>query len=161
MNAIKDPHQEFMHEAIRLAHTNLKKNAGGPFGCVIVKDGKILARGSNSVTNLNDPTAHAEVVAIRKACKKLKTFQLNGCDLYCSCEPCPMCLGAIYWSRPSKVYFAASRKDAATAGFDDDFIYHEILIDLSVRKIPFEKLDDKEAIALFAKWNEKADKTRY
>lgn len=158
---MKDPRKKFIRTAIRLAYRSMRKNTGGPFGCVMVKDGKIIARGANSVTNHHDPTAHAEVVAIRKACRKLKTFQLNGCEMYCSCEPCPMCLGAIYWARPAKVYYASTRKDAASAGFDDDFIYHEILVDHSARKIPFEKLEEPDAITVFAKWNAKPDKIHY
>lgn len=119
---MRDARKKFMRAAIRLARKGMNKNSGGPFGCVIVKDGKVIARAHNAVTDLNDPTAHAEVVAIRKACKKLKTFQLTGCEIYASCEPCPMCFGAIYWARPDKVFFAATREDAAQAGFDDDFI---------------------------------------
>src|SRR5690606_13747670 len=111
-------------------------NEGGPFGCVIVKDDKIVGRGNNSVTSLNDPTAHAEVMAIREACKNLDTFQLTDCEIYTSCEPCPMCLGAIYWARPKVVYFANTRIDAANIGFDDSFIYDEISADISQRKIP-------------------------
>src|SRR5690349_9812198 len=127
---MKDQRKKFMRAAIRLAERGMKKNAG-PFGCVIVKDGKIIARANNSVIHQNDPTAHAEVVAIRKACKKLKTFQLDGCEIYASCEPCPMCLGAIYWARPSHVFFSATKFDAANAGFDDAFIYHETDVDPS------------------------------
>jgi tRNA(Arg) A34 adenosine deaminase TadA len=139
----------------------MRRNTGGPFGCVIVKDGKVIARASNSVTRQCDPTAHAEVVAIRKACRKLKTFQLDDCELYCSCEPCPMCLSAIYWARPSKVYYAATRTDAAFAGFDDDLIYHEMLRDPAERKIPFERMIETDALALLAKWKEKPDKINY
>src|SRR5436190_22215840 len=142
---LSDPRKKFMRAAIRLAHRSMTKNGGGPFGCVIVKDGKIIARGSNSVHDHNDPTAHAEVVAIRKACKKLKSFQLTGCELYTSCEPCPMCFGAIYWSRPSRVYFALTRRDAAAAGFDDDFIYAEIGMDTIMRRIPFEQIQIRNA----------------
>lgn len=150
-----------MLAAIRLAKTGMKKNAGGPFGCVIVKDGKIIARAHNAVTSLNDPTAHAEVVAIRKACKKLQRFELTGCELYASCEPCPMCFGAIYWARPQKVFFASTRVDAAVAGFDDDFIYHEIDLTHSARKIPFERLEIPGAIATFEEWKLKPDKFPY
>jgi len=150
-----------MRVALRLAMRSLQKNSGGPFGCVIVKEGKIISRGSNSVTKLHDPTAHAEVMAIRRACRKLKTFQLTGCEIYCSCEPCPMCLGAIYWARPSKVYYAATRKDAAAAGFDDDFIYHEILIDPASRKILFEQIEVKDALGVFGKWDQLPDKIHY
>lgn len=150
-----------MSVAIGLANRAMKRDEGGPFGCVVVKDGKIIARGNNSVTAQNDPTAHAEIVAIRKACKKLKTFQLDGCDIYSSCEPCPMCLGAIYWSRPSKVYFASTRHDASNAGFDDDFIYREIPLDSKERKIPFEFFPMDEAVRVFDQWKTKADKIHY
>ncbi|HNL82672.1 MAG TPA: nucleoside deaminase, partial [Chitinophagaceae bacterium] len=115
---------EFMKEAIKLSENGMKNNDGGPFGCVIVKDGKIIGRGWNKVTGTNDPTAHAEVTAIRDACKNLGTFQLDGCEIYTSCEPCPMCMGAIYWARPSKVFYANTRQDAANIGFDDSMIYH-------------------------------------
>src|SRR6266481_8934202 len=121
---------ELIYKTIQLATENVK-NGGGPFGAAVVKNGEIIATGTNHVTATLDPTAHAEVVAIRKACQVLGHFELTGCEIYCSCEPCPMCLGAIYWSRPAKVYFASTRKDAAEAGFDDDFIYHEILVDHS------------------------------
>jgi tRNA(Arg) A34 adenosine deaminase TadA len=138
----------------------MKKNSG-PFGCVIVKDGKVIARAHNTVTLTNDPTAHAEVMAIRKACKKLGTYQLTGCELYSSCEPCPMCLGAIYWSRPDKVYFACTRKDAAAAGFDDDVIYQELSLDIAFRKIPFEALLREEALHTFGEWDLKENKIKY
>jgi guanine deaminase len=153
--------KKFMKAAIRLANRSMARNNGGPFGCVIVKEGRIIARGSNSVTKQNDPTAHAEVVAIRKACRKLKTFQLGGCEIYCSCEPCPMCLSAIYWARLSKVYYAATRMDAAFAGFDDDLIYHEILREPSDRKIPFERIIETKALMLLEKWKEQPDKIHY
>jgi guanine deaminase len=158
---MKDYREKFIQAALRMAQRSLKKNSGGPFGCVIVKDGKIISRGNNSVTTRHDPTAHAEIMAIRRACRKLKTFQLTGCEIYCSCEPCPMCLGAIYWARPSKVYYAATRKDAAAAGFDDDFIYHEILIDAATRKIPFEQFVVKDMLAVFGKWDKIPDKIHY
>src|SRR5438045_1315378 len=116
----------FMQRAIRLAQNGMDSNAGGPFGALVVKDGEIIAEGSNRVTSTNDPTAHAEIVAIRNACQKLNSFQLDGCRIYTSCEPCPMCLGAIYWARPEKVFFACTREDAANVGFDDQFIYDEI-----------------------------------
>src|SRR5882724_10201313 len=115
--------KDFMREDIRLSFETMRSNTGGPFGAVIVKDGKIIARGYNKVVSTNDPTAHAEVVAIREACKFLKSFQLDGCEIYTSCEPCPMCMSAIYWARPDKVYYANSKSDAAKIGFDDDFIY--------------------------------------
>lgn len=156
-----DHRRKFMRAAIRFARKGMDKNSGGPFGCVIVRKGKIIARAHNSVTDHNDPTAHAEVVAIRKACRKLKSFQLDGCEIYASCEPCPMCFGAIYWARPDKVYFAATRQDAARAGFDDDFIYHEIDLAHSLRRIPFESMQSNEAITVFEDWKMKPDKTAY
>ncbi|MCB9015456.1 MAG: nucleoside deaminase [Lentimicrobiaceae bacterium] len=143
---------KFMAEAIRLAGLNIENGNGGPFGAVIVKDGQIIARGSNHVTIWNDPTAHAEVVAIREACKQLDSFQLDGCEIYCSCEPCPMCLGAIYWARPAKVYFAAGREDAAKAGFDDNFIYEEINVPIEKRSIPTHQFMRQEAIEIFKHW---------
>ena len=152
--------KKFMRAAIRLSKLAIEKNSG-PFGCVIVKDGKIIARAHNSVTLTNDPTAHAEILAIRKACKKLGTYQLDGCDVYSSCEPCPMCLGAIYWSRPAKVYFGCTRKDAASAGFDDDLIYQEIGSDFSNRKIIFKEFMREEALMAFKIWELKEDKIRY
>jgi guanine deaminase len=158
---MKDNKEKFIRAALRMAERSLQKNSGGPFGCVIVKEGKILSRGNNSVTDRRDPTAHAEVMAIRRACRKLNSFQLTGCEMYCSCEPCPMCLGAIYWARPSKVYFAATRKDAAAAGFDDDFIYHEILTEHMSRKIPFEQIFVKDALAVFGKWDQIPGKIHY
>lgn len=124
-----------MRKAIRISVSNVEKQKGGPFGAIVVKDGKVIARGSNQVTSSNDPTAHAEVVAIRKACKALKTFQLTGCEIYTSCEPCPMCLGAIYWARPDKLYYANSKEDAAAIQFDDKFIYEEIAKPVEERKL--------------------------
>ncbi|HLN53378.1 MAG TPA: nucleoside deaminase [Lentimicrobium sp.] len=144
-----------------MSELNLESNIGGPFGAVVVKDGRIIARGSNQVTKLNDPTAHAEIVAIRDACRALKDFQLTGCDIYCSCEPCPMCFGAIYWARPSRVFFAATRHDAANAGFDDDFIYKEMDISFENRKIKTIKLMQKEAILVLEKWVRLDKKTPY
>jgi guanine deaminase len=140
----------------------MESGVGGPFGCVIVKDGAIIAEGSNEISATNDPTAHAEVVAIRRACQALEHFQLEDCIVYTSCEPCPMCMGAIYWARPKKVYFANTRKDAADIGFDDDFIYREIVLppDYS-RSIPFEHLQIPEALQVFKDWDEKEDKTMY
>ena len=131
---------KFMKEAIALAKQNLKLKNGGPFGAVVVKDGKIIGRGVNSVTSQNDPTAHAEVNAIREACTIINSFQLDDCEIYSSCEPCPMCLGAIYWARPKKFYYAATREDAAKAGFDDSEIYREIQLPIQSRKIPSEQL---------------------
>src|SRR6266850_8149344 len=127
--------EPFMHEAIRLSVEKMREGRGGPFGAVIVKEGRVISRGWNAVTTTNDPTAHAEITAIREACRKLGTFRLDGCDLYASCEPCPMCLSAIYWARIDRVYFASTRKDAAGIGFDDDFIYQQIPLDLSARSL--------------------------
>lgn len=151
----------FMQEAIRLSFETMRNNTGGPFGAVIVKDGKIIARGFNKVVSTNDPTAHAEVVAIREACKVLNNFQLNGCELYTSCEPCPMCMAAIYWARPDKVYYGNSKTDAAQIGFDDDFIYQEIALPYSERKIPILRIMENEALEAFKEWSNKNDKVRY
>ena len=153
--------QEFMQEAINLSRKALSDNEGGPFGCVIVKGDRIIGRGHNMVTSSNDPTAHAEVVAIRDACKNIGSFQLDGCEIYCSCEPCPMCLGAIYWARPAVIYFANSRKDAADAGFDDSMIYKEIQASIEDRKIPVKIIGRQEAIQVFNDWKNKPDKTVY
>ena len=153
--------ERFMREAIRLAVENVKRGTGGPFGAVVVKEGKIIAACVNTVTPDCDPTAHAEVNAIREACRKLDTFQLEGCEIYASCEPCPMCLGAIYWARPSRVYYASTKEDAALAGFDDSFIYKEIALPEADRSIPF--LNEKEDMAgeEFSLWKENKDKTVY
>jgi len=151
----------FMREAIKLSLDNMRAGNGGPFGAVIVKEGKIIARGFNKVTSTNDPTAHAEVVAIREACKALGSFQLDGCEIYTSCEPCPMCLGAIYWARPDKMYFANTKVDAANIGFDDQFIYEEIELDVDKRKLPTEQLLQEEAIEAFKEWQSKTDKIEY
>jgi len=157
----RQPNPAFMKEAIELARGNVRESRGGPFGTVIVKNGTILARGTNLVTSTNDPTAHAEIVAIREACRALGSFQLNGCDIYSSCEPCPMCLGAIYWARPNAVYFANTRDDAAQAGFDDRFLYEELPRVLTERKIPMIQFMREEALVAFREWEEKADKVRY
>ncbi|MDY0090834.1 MAG: nucleoside deaminase [Flavobacteriaceae bacterium] len=154
-------HHKFMLDAIEQSRTGMKNNEGGPFGAVIVKDGKIVGTGNNQVTSSNDPTAHAEVTAIRDACKNLNSFQLDGCIMYTSCEPCPMCLGAIYWARPDKVFYANTREDAANIGFDDDFIYTEINVEMSERKIPFEQISRDEALKVFNEWAQKSDKTEY
>ncbi len=151
----------FMLEAIRLSFETMRNNTGGPFGAVIIKDGKIIARGFNKVVSTNDPTAHAEVVAIREACKTLNNFQLEGCEIYTSCEPCPMCMAAIYWARPDKVYYANSKKDAAEIGFDDDFIYKELELPYSQRKIPILRIMEKEALEAFKEWSKKSDKVHY
>jgi len=150
-----------MRAAIRLSLVKMKANCGGPFGAVVVRQGKIVGRGWNQVTSTNDPTAHAEVSAIRDACKKLKTFQLDDCELYTSCEPCPMCLAAIYWARFRKVYFANTRQDAAKINFDDDLIYREVAKPISKRIIPMNQLLRPEALAVFNAWKVKADKIRY
>ncbi len=141
-----------MREAIRLSIENVITKTGGPFACVIVKDNKIIAKGTNLVTSTNDPTAHAEIVAIRNACKELGTFQLDGCDIYTSCEPCPMCLSAIYWSRANKIYYANSKTDAAKINFDDQFIYEEIPLNPENRKIPSEQVLREEALEAFELW---------
>jgi len=150
-----------MEAAVNAAIKGSNNNEGGPFGCVIVKDGKIIGRGNNTVTSTNDPTAHAEVNAIRDACTNLDSFQLDGCEIYTSCEPCPMCLGAIYWARPDKVYYGSNQTDAANIGFDDAFIYNEIPLPYSQRSIPFQQLGRKTALEAFTKWSEKEDKTEY
>lgn len=144
--------QEFMNEAIRLAEMNMDVTHGGPFGCVIVKEGRIIASACNEVLRTYDPTAHAEIVAIRRACEVLNSYQLTECEIFSSCEPCPMCLGAIYWSRPAKVYYAASRKDAETAGFDDNHIYQEVTVPDQNRTIPFEQIMPEKVIKLFQQW---------
>jgi guanine deaminase len=151
----------FMARAIALSLENVQRRGGGPFAAVVVQDGKIIAEGANAVTATNDPTAHAEVVAIREACKILNSFDLQGCEIYTSCEPCPMCLGAIYWARPARVYFANSAADAARAGFDDAFIYQEIGRPHPERKIPMIQLAQDGALAAFRAWQEKEDKIRY
>ncbi len=152
----------FMRRAIELAQTGIEMGAGGPFGAVIVNNvGEIVGEGYNQVTSTNDPTAHAEVVAIRNACEKLKSFQLDGCVLYASCEPCPMCLGAIYWARPKKIIFACTHKDAANVGFDDSFIYEEIERPVEARKIESVNFLREEGLKVFAKWTAKTNKTEY
>ena len=150
-----------MQEAIRLSKQGMNNGEGGPFGCVIVKGDEIVGRGNNKVTSLNDPTAHAEVVAIRDACKNLSTFQLDDCEVYTSCEPCPMCLGAIYWARPKKIYYANHREDAAAIGFDDSMLYAEMNKPLNERKIPIISVGREEAIKVFEEWKIKGDKTLY
>jgi guanine deaminase len=151
----------FMRRAIGLAKQGMDSNAGGPFGAVIVKDGQIIAEGFNKVTSTNDPTAHAEVLAIREACKKLGNHQLDGCTIYTSCEPCPMCLGAIYWARPEKVFYACTREDAARINFDDQFIYEELPKKGNERKISFNEIMRDEAVVVFEEWDKKADKVKY
>lgn len=144
---------KFMKRAIELARSNITNLKGGPFGAVIVKDYKIIGEGCNEVVSNNDPTAHAEIVAIRNACKNLNSFQLDDCEIYTSCEPCPMCLGAIYWARPKKIYFAATREDAEQANFDDSFIYKEVSLPIGQRKIPMAQLMTVESKAVFTEWN--------
>lgn len=153
--------ETFMLEAIKLSRYGMQQQHGGPFGCVIVKGDEIVGRGWNRVTSSNDPTAHAEVVAIRDACAKLGTFQLEGCEIYTSCEPCPMCMGAIYWARPGKVYFANTREDAAVAGFDDSFIYTELALPIDNRVIKLCNLGREEALVVFKEWLDMQDKTAY
>jgi len=152
---------KFMREAIRLSLRKMRGNHGGPFGAVVVQHGKIVGRGWNRVTSTNDPTAHAEVIAIRDACRRLKTFRLDDCELYASCEPCPMCLAAIYWARIPTVFYGNTRADAAAIGFDDDFIYRQISLPPEQRAIAMRPLLRDEAKAAFAEWAQKPDKVRY
>jgi guanine deaminase len=153
--------EDHMRRAIALSLEMMRSGKGGPFGAVVVRDGKIIAEGFNQVTASNDPTAHAEVVAVRLACQALNTFDLTGCEIYTSCEPCPMCLSAIYWARLDKIYFANDRQDAAKVGFRDDFLYHEIPLPLDQRAIPTLPLLRAEGAAAFAEWDLKPDKVRY
>jgi tRNA(Arg) A34 adenosine deaminase TadA len=153
--------KEFMRRAFELAQNGIDANDGGPFGAVVVRDGKIVGEGCNRVTSTNDPTAHAEVVAIREACRNLNNFQLDGCTIYTSCEPCPMCLGAIYWARPALMYFACSREDAARAGFDDRLIYEEIALPVEQRRIKTVNFLRDEGLRVFENWVNKLDKTEY
>jgi tRNA(Arg) A34 adenosine deaminase TadA len=153
--------KKFMREAIRLSIREMRRGQGGPFGAVVVRDGKVVGRGCNQVTSANDPTAHAEIVAIRAACKRLKTFQLDDCDLYTSCEPCPMCLSAIYWARLGQVYYANTRRDAAKIDFDDAFIYREVALPIRRRKLRMSQLLREEALAAFAEWVRKPNKVLY
>jgi len=152
--------KNFMLRAIELSMISLKED-GGPFGCVIVKNNEIISEGFNEVTNKNDPTAHAEIVSIRNACSKLNTFNLKGTQMFTSCEPCPMCLSAIYWSHIDKIYYGNNRKDAAKIGFDDSYIYDELSLDPNKRKILLEQINEKEAIKAFEEWEVKTDKTVY
>lgn len=150
-----------MARAIELAIANVRSGRGGPFGAVVVKNGKIIAEGANQVTTANDPSAHAEIVAIRKACRKLGSFELRGCQIYTSCEPCPMCLGAIYWARPEAVYYASTKRDAARAGFDDSFIYDELKVTLARRQVPMKPLMRQQALEAFAAWKANSQKVEY
>lgn len=152
---------EFMRRAIALAMENVRSGSGGPFGALIAKDGRVVAEGANRVTVINDPTAHAEIVAIRKACRVLKNFELAGCELYTTCEPCPMCLGAIYWARLGRVYYAGVAEDAAEAGFDDAMIYEELKRAPESRRIPMIPLLREEALAVFSAWKNNPDKISY
>lgn len=151
----------FMKRAIQLSLDNMRKDAGGPFGAVVVKDGKIIGEGWNQVTSTNDPSAHAEVVAIREACKNISHFDLSGAEIYASCEPCPMCLSAIYWARIGKIYYANTRHDAAKIQFDDELLYQEISKDIKDRKIPMSQCCHDEALKVFTEWQNKQDKIRY
>lgn len=151
----------YMEQAIRLAIENVRANRGGPFAALVVRDARVIATGTNQVTTANDPTAHAEIVAIRAACAELRSFQLDACDLYTTCEPCPMCLGAIYWARPRRVYFGGTAADAAAAGFDDAFIYQQAALPPASRKIPFIPLMRDEALAAFETWKTQAGRVNY
>jgi guanine deaminase len=151
----------FMARAIQLAIENVRSGRGGPFGAAIAKDGNLIAEGANQVTSTNDPTAHAEILAIRAACAKLGTFDLHGCEIFTSCEPCPMCLGAIYWARLSRIYFASAAADASKIGFDDSLIYREIAQPLTHRTIPMVQMMREESLAAFRAWEEKPNKIVY
>lgn len=158
---MENKNEEFMKEAIRLSENNVAEGKGGPFGAVVVKDGKIIARGVNQVTTNNDPTAHAEVVAIRNACEVLNSFQLDGCEIYTSCEPCPMCLGAIYWARPAKLFYANTKEDATAINFDDQFIYEEMARPIEERKLFTRQMLRTEALEAFNNWAASTIKTKY
>lgn len=150
-----------MSEAIELAVANVREGRGGPFAALVVSDGRVIARGANQVTSTNDPTAHAEIVAIRSACRALGRFQLSGCEVYTSCEPCPMCMGALYWARPSRVYFAATRADAAAIGFEDDYIYRQLALPPAARDLPLIQVLREDALAAFEAWLHKPDRVAY
>jgi tRNA(Arg) A34 adenosine deaminase TadA len=158
---LNETEKKFLEAAIKLSRKGMEEGGGGPFGCVIVKNNKIIAEGYNIVVSGNDPTAHAEVVAIRKACQKLNSFQLDDCDIYSSCEPCPMCLGAIYWARPKRVIYANTRYDAAAIEFDDDFIYQQLNTDMLHREIPFIHQPDPLALKVFDDWKKMESKLKY
>src|SRR5688572_17587415 len=153
--------RKFMMRAIELARAGMAANSGGPFGAVVVKDAQVIGEGNNSVTSSNDPTAHAEIIAIRQACKTIQNFQLDGCTIYTSCEPCPMCLGAIYWSRPERVVYACTREDAAAIGFDDDFIYRELDKPSAERALVLVNIMRDDALEVFNQWAAKPDKIEY
>ena len=150
-----------MQKAIELSIENVRSGRGGPFAALVVKDGVVIAQGTNCVTSTNDPTAHAEIVAIREACRALGDFQLSGCEIYTTCEPCPMCLGAIYWARPAKVFFAATSKDASAYGFEDSFIFEQLKFPVPQRKIPMVQVMREEALEAFRAWEQKPDKIEY
>jgi guanine deaminase len=150
-----------MRQAIELSLRNLRESSGGPFAALVVRNGEIIARGTNMVTAMNDPTAHAEIVAIRNACAALRSFQLPACEIYATCEPCPMCLGAILWARPAKVFYANTREDAAAIGFDDSLIYSQIALPPSQRQVPMSQILRDEALAAFREWQKKPDKVQY
>lgn len=154
-------HVKWLERAIELAVDNVKSNQGGPFGAIVVKDGQIIGVGKNEVTPNNDPTAHAEIQAIRDACRNLGSFQLTDCVIYSSCEPCPMCIGAIYWARPRAMYFAATKEDAAQVGFDDQFIYEQIALPLEQRSIEMKRLSPENRLSPFETWEASANKTEY
>jgi len=154
-------HEDFMQMAIELSEYNVRQAQGGPFGAVIVKDGMVVARSANKVVTTNDPTAHAEVSCIRLACQELGTYSLAGCEIYTSCEPCPMCLGAIYWARIDKIYYANNKADAAAIGFDDHFIYDELELTMEKRKLPIVQLMRDEALNAFRLWSASEDKMQY
>lgn len=158
---MENQQKEFMLKAIKLAKTNVANHCGGPFGAVVVKDGKIIGTGTNSVTSDNDPTAHAEIKAIRNACEKIESFKLDGCEIYASCEPCPMCLSAIYWARIEKIYYAANQSDAEKSGFDDSVIYNEIMTDWKNRKIISDNICREDAKEVFLLWNDDENKIDY
>ena len=161
MNTLTSDERQFLSRAIELSREGMQGGQGGPFGCVIVKDNKIIGEGNNRVTSSNDPTAHAEVVAIREACSRIGHYQLEGCDIYTSCEPCPMCLGAIYWARPSRVIYANTREEAAAIEFDDDLIYKEINASMNDRLIPFIHAPHEDARKVFAEWLAWEGKKKY
>jgi guanine deaminase len=154
-------HESFMREAIKEAEAGMRGGRGGPFGCVVVRSGEVIARGRNQVTSTNDPTAHAEVTAIRGACRTLKRFSLEDCELYTSCEPCPMCLAAIYWARIPRIFYGNTRADAAAIGFDDDFIYQQIPLAPERRAVDMKPLLRDEALGAFHEWRDKPDKVKY
>jgi len=160
-HTISDDQLQFMREAIRLSIENVQLGKGGPFAAIVVKDNKIIASGTNLVTSTNDPTAHAEIAAIREACKILGTFQLDRCEIYTSCEPCPMCLGAIYWARPERVFYGNTKQDAAEIGFEDSSIYNEFFKDANARRIPMVQVLHEEALAAFNEWKIKEGKVKY